>query len=176
MTAKNAITGIAVAGLAVTMLAGCGGSDDSADDTTASSVATESTSDSADATEPATEAGDSDVDDNIAAAEVLGGGSLPDEWPADLPIPDGRVLIASWQELGGTSLGQATFYVTDEAAQQAYLDQLSAAGFEVTKSDESLQSEGGVLYDASSGDWLMTVALQEIDGEPVVMLVNVFPA
>jgi hypothetical protein len=173
MTVKSVISTISVAGLAAIILAGCGGGEDSTDDATMAGAATESAFES----QPPPDASDSDSDvaDNIAVAEVLGGGSLPAEWPADLPIPDGRILIASWQELGGTSLGQATFYVADEGAQQAYLEQLTSAGFEVAKSDESLQSDNGVLYDASSGDWLMTVALQELDGNPVVMLVNVFP-
>jgi len=175
MTIQSKVSAVAVAGVTALVLAGCSGSSEDTNDATATTAAPVEAS-----TDPApTATGDapaaSDVDENIAAAEVLGGANLPDEWSPDVPIPDGKILIATWQEIGGTSLGQGTFYVADAGAQQAYLDQLTAAGFEINMSDDALQPPQGTNYDATSSSWSMMVVLDELDGNPVVMLVNVFP-
>ncbi|WP_061964091.1 hypothetical protein [Demequina aurantiaca] len=188
MTIRTKISAFAITGLAATMLAGCGGSDNTTEDSAAvdDTAAVEAT----DAPEPDGDEGD-DADDDLQAkadelleklaedsdsgddGDKVAAGSLPDEWPAAIPTPSDQILIATWTELGGSSLGNATFYVADAAAQRSYLDQLASSGFTVEES--ATQPKDGVMYTVKSADWLMNVMNDEIDGNAAVLLVNVSP-
>ncbi len=76
--------------------------------------------------------------------DLNAGGSLPDSWPANIPVPAGEIT-SSLATAGEFYLGVT---VADEAAAQAGLESLKAAGFEVTLEQNS---EGFFLYALSDG-------------------------
>ena len=83
-----------------------------------------------------------------------GGGSLPDQWPAEIPTPDGLAIEAgsafeSGEQVAYTVTGQA-----DEGFAEAYSDALADAGLPKTSSFES----DGVNYFHQSSDWIVTVS------------------
>ena len=75
------------------------------------------------------------------------GGSLPDSWPAELPVPDGKIAFS----LAAGGAYSATVVVADEAAAKAGYEDFVDNGFEVI-SEISL-GEGGYAYGLSSDTW-----------------------
>ncbi|WP_062208605.1 hypothetical protein [Demequina oxidasica] len=187
MTITAKISSITIAGLAASMLAGCGGSDSSTDDAAVDDTAPVESTDAPESDGEAADddlqakadaileklAEDSDSGDSGDSGDKVTAGSLPAEWPAEVLTPSDDILIATWTELGGSSLGNATFYVADAAAQEAYLDKLASSGFTVEES--ATQPVDGVMYTAKSADWLMNVMNDDLDGNAAVLLINVSP-
>jgi len=101
---------------------------------------------------------------------------MPDEWPGDVPRPDGLELTGS--SVIGTA-DELLIVVTGAIAQDpaSYIDSygtvLATSGFEQTSNFESGDTIVRV-YD--NGTWSVSVtALEGPDGEPHVSI-NLFPA
>ncbi|MDE0545366.1 hypothetical protein [Microbacterium sp. C7(2022)] len=80
------------------------------------------------------------------------GASLPDGWPAEIPVPSTSPAFSMAAE-GGF---QATFEISDAAEGDAIKDQLLADGYEMTG-----ESDMGVLksYILTGPEWTISLAL-----------------
>jgi hypothetical protein len=75
------------------------------------------------------------------------GASLPDSWPSDVPVPDGKIV--SSMAIDGTF--SASIQVSDDAAAQAGLDALLDAGFESESEMDMGELKIFGLFDATTG-------------------------
>jgi hypothetical protein len=100
------------------------------------------------------------------------GTTLPDNWPADLPIPSGELLSVSVSQDGG-ALG--TWTVPDneaEALLTSYLQELEAAGFSAAvESSLSVPDEGVFTYELSGFDFDLVVSGVVVPGESEITVI-----
>jgi hypothetical protein len=73
------------------------------------------------------------VIEDQTGVEVSAGGedglaSLPDSWPAEVPVPDGKILLA----LASNGSYSATIELGSADAAEAGLERYTSAGFEIT--------------------------------------------
>lgn len=100
------------------------------------------------------------------------GTTLPDDWPADLPIPSGELLSVSVSQDGG-ALG--TWTVPDseaEALLTSYLRELEAAGYSTAvESNLSVPDEGVYTYELSGFDFDLVVSGVVVPGESEITVI-----
>jgi len=75
------------------------------------------------------------------------GGSLPDSWPAEIPVPDGSILFS----LAAAGTYSATLTVDSEDAAKAGYEKFVSNGYEVV-SEISLGDQG-YAYGLSNPEW-----------------------
>ncbi|WP_341953514.1 hypothetical protein [Salinibacterium sp. TMP30] len=85
------------------------------------------------------------------------GGSLPDSWPAEVPVPDGAIVFSL--AVGGSYSATITVGSPDNA--QAGYEKLLASGYEMT-SEISL-GEGAYAYGLQSDGWVVQYSWGEDD-------------
>jgi len=96
-------------------------------------------------TEGLTESVEQQIEAETGAEVDLGlGGSLPDSWPTNIPVPSGEIT-SSLAADGDFYLGVT---VADEGAARAGLESLKSAGFEQTLEQNA---DGFFLYGLSDG-------------------------
>lgn len=96
----------------------------------------------------------SDEDGDSTLDIDAGSGSLPDDWPADVPEPDGLSIESGSAFQSGD---QSTFAVTGKASGKDWIDSysttLESAGLARTSSLEN----DGVSYFHESEEWIVTI-------------------
>ena len=99
-----------------------------------------------------------DVDINFGE-----GASLPASWPAEIPVPDGEILLS------GSSEGVSTVSITTTVAnvEQTLLD-LQDAGFTITQ--ESDVAGGTSVYILENDAYSVSMGWGGEEGEPTVFL------
>ena len=103
-----------------------------------------------------------------AEVDLNAGGSLPDSWPMNIPVPAGDIT-SSLATAGEFYLGVT---VADEAAAQAGLESIKAAGFEVTLEQNS---EGFFLYALSDGTHDVTYSWMDDGAGGIAVSMIVIP-
>jgi len=143
---------------AALLLVGCGGAPDSSDNSNLpdDSGATSGTF----------------VDDAGNTMQFGPGTTLPDNWPAQIPVAEGELLSVSVSADGGAL---ATWLIPNDRAQlilDEYLAQIQSAGFSPpTLSGMSVPDEGVYSYDSSGNGLDITVSavIAEEDSELTVI-------
>jgi hypothetical protein len=112
------------------------------------------------------------VDDAGNTMQFGPGTTLPDNWPAAVPVAEGELLSVSVSQDGGAL---ATWLIPDDRAQAIlddYLAQIQAAGFtQPTLSGMSVPDEGVYSYDSTGNGLDLTVSavIAEQDSELTVI-------
>lgn len=65
---------------------------------------------------------------DVSAGGEDGLASLPESWPAEVPVPDGKILLA----LGSSGSYSATIELGSLEAAEAGLERYTSSGFEIT--------------------------------------------
>ncbi len=99
-----------------------------------------------------------DVDINFGE-----GASLPASWPAEVPVPDGEILLSGSAE--GTST--VSLNTTEASAEQTLLE-LQDSGFEITQ--ESGLGASNKVYILENDTYTVSMAWGGEEGEPTVFL------
>ncbi len=98
--------------------------------------------------------------------DMDGGAAIPETWPAEVPVPEGDVMLAI-EEDGGHSL--VTRVASVESA-EAYADSLADAGFELMA--ETTVEDGGFRILESDS---LQVSASWTGGDEVLLSVSVQP-
>ncbi len=106
--------------------------------------------------------------------EAGAGGELPDDFPDEMPVPDGEIQLASsGSDADGQQL-QVTIVAEDdlEALEALYADELEAGGWDVEEEAEmSMDGMRSRVLAAEGHGWDGSVTLTQTDDEPP--LVNI---
>ncbi len=88
---------------------------------------------------------------------------LPEQWPADVPEPDGLAIMSATVIGSDTELTVSVTGTTDgERFVEAYAGQLEAAGFSETS---SFTSDGTINNNYSNGEWTVNVGFFGTDSD-----------
>lgn len=101
---------------------------------------------------------------NVTDEEVkIGGTSLPEGFPDEVPIPDGEIVFS-----GKIAGAYSVTVTTNEQSLSAYIDQLQNAGF---TGDDGMESTEGFVKFFQQGDWNVVVTGHPEGDESSLMLV-----
>lgn len=121
------------------------------------------------------------IETEDGSLEIVSGGEVPDEWPADVPTFDGGELVTSY---AATSDGQTVVsvdYITDSDANEVMAGLTTAyesAGFTTTSESTMGDGSGGLLsYVGERDGTTMTASVTYGEGSDTMVILGViFPA
>lgn len=115
-----------------------------------------------------TGAGAGGEEQQVPSSEGGGGGSasVPEDWPSDLPVPDGEIIYASTQNSSVT----IQMRVSDLDAASAYLQAMQDAGYVVTY---ELPSDHGGTWALEKEDRDVTYLVSQNDNGYVNLSIGV---
>lgn len=107
------------------------------------------------------------IEGDNGSATFSAGSELPEGWPADVPVVEGKILFAQSADVDGTSTYSVSVATTSspQAQYPPVRDALLAAGFERVA---EATGEGGALATFSGNGWTILVTVGESDAGSAV--------
>ncbi|HEV7951177.1 MAG TPA: hypothetical protein VGP24_15550 [Glaciihabitans sp.] len=102
------------------------------------------------------------VEDATGGTVSVGGTEIPDDFPADIPLPDGEVLNAQRVGTGDGKVWNVTVKVTAPTPEQFDLD-LKAAGYAASSNVPLLDQTGGTAGYANGRYAIAVVVTDDVE-------------
>lgn len=151
--------------LALSALTACGGASEQAAQTMAEEAVEGAMGGDVDITDDSMTVTDAEGNEMAVGTDI----TIPDTWPADVPLFDGTLAVASVQA-DGTAYAMWTTDVDASTAADAYGESLTTAGYSLT---QDATVGGMVMREYSSAARTVSVVSGEVDGTTSLTVTSV---